>query len=186
MSRRNTLSAHLALLRGINVGGKNLLPMKDLTQIFLEAGCSGVRTYIQSGNVIFSASPRLLSSVSGRITAGISDRFGYQIPVVLRTAEQLAEAIANNPFVNTGADQKMLHVLFLADEPTSQSIGKLDPDRSPPDAFVVRSREVYLHLPNGAARTKLTNSYFDTRLATVSTGRNWATVLKLLELMQAP
>ena len=80
----------------------------------------------------------------------------------------------------------MLHVLFLADEPTSQSIGKLDPDRSPPDAFVVRSREVYLHLPNGAASTKLTNSYFDTKLATVSTGRNWATVLKLLELMQAP
>jgi uncharacterized protein (DUF1697 family) len=184
MSKPRVLSTHLALLRGINVGGKNLLPMKDLAEIFLDAGCSDVRTYIQSGNVIFTAPPRLLESLPGLITDGIGGRFGYQIPVVLRTAAQLADAIANNPFVKRGADHKALHVLFLADRPNAQGIAKLDPDRSRPDVFVVHNREVFLHLPNGAARTKLTNGYFDSKLATVSTGRNWTTVLKLLELMQ--
>ncbi len=185
MSQPKALTTNLALLRGINVGGKNVLPMKDLTQIFLDAGCSDVRTYIQSGNVIFRAAPRLLDSLPDGITRGIAGRFGYQIPVVLRTDKQLAEAISKNPFVKPGADVKPLHVLFLADLPSAEGIARLDPDRSRPDAFVVNNREVYLHLPNGVADTKLTNSYFDSKLATVSTGRNWATVLKLLELMQA-
>src|SRR5271163_2543973 len=127
MSKPRALSTYVALLRGINVGGKNLLPMKDLTQIFLNAGCSDVRTYIQSGNVIFTAPSRLLESLPGLITDGIARGFGYQIPVVLRTTEQLADAIANNPFVKRGADQKALHVLFLADGPTPQGIAKLDP-----------------------------------------------------------
>lgn len=185
MSQPKALSTHVALLRGINVGGKNVLPMKDLAQIFVDAGCAGPRTYIQSGNVIFKAPSRLLENLCGGITERIGVQFGYQIPVVLRTAAQLAEAISNNPFVKPGADLKLLHVLFLADLPKAANIAKLDPDRSNPDAFVVRNREIYLHLPNGAAKTKLTNGYFDSRLATVSTGRNWATVLKLLELMEA-
>ncbi len=178
------LSTHLALLRGINVGGKNMLPMKELVEIFLDVGCSDVRTYIQSGNVIFNAPPRLLESLRGAVEQRIAAQFGYQIPIVLRTASQLAEAIGNNPFLKPGADLKPLHVLFLADLPTPQAIAKLDPERSRPDAFVVHNREIYLHLPNGVAGTKLTNSYFDSKLATVSTGRNWATVLKLLELMK--
>ncbi len=167
------LSTHLALLRGINVGGKNMLPMKELVEIFLDVGCSDVRTYIQSGNVIFNAPPRLLESLRGAVEQRIAAQFGYQIPIVLRTASQLAEAIGNNPFLKPGADL-----------PTPQAIAKLDPERSRPDTFVVHNREVYLHLPNGVAGTKVTNSYFDSKLATVSTGRNWATVLKLLELMK--
>ncbi len=178
-------STHLALLRGINVGGKNMLPMKDLAKIFLDAGCADVRTYIQSGNVIFKGPSRLPEDLCGGITERIGVQFRYQIPVVLRTAAQLADAVANNPFLKLGADLKLLHVLFLADLPKAANIAKLDPDRSTPDAFVVRNREIYLHLPNGAAKTKLTNGYFDSKLATVSTGRNWATVLKLLELMEA-
>jgi uncharacterized protein (DUF1697 family) len=174
----------LALLRGINLGGKNVLPMKDLQRIFLDAGCSDVQTYIQSGNVIFRAPLRVLQNLPSSVTSLIAERFGYQIPVVLRTAEQLADAIAGNPFVKPGADLKPLHVMFLADQPTAQAAAKLDPDRSPPDTFVVRNREVYLHLPNGVGKSKLLNSYFDSKLATVSTCRNWATILKLLELMQ--
>jgi uncharacterized protein (DUF1697 family) len=185
MSQPKVLSRHVALLRGINVGGKNLLPMKDLAEIFLDQGCADVRTYIQSGNIVFRAPARLVERIPDGITKGIARRFGYQIPVVLRTAAELADAIANNPFLRVGADQKTLHVLFLANQPTSQGIAKLDPERSRPDAFVVRNREVYLHLPNGVARTKLTNSYFDSKLATVTTGRNWATVVKLLELIEA-
>jgi uncharacterized protein (DUF1697 family) len=75
-----------------------------------------------------------------------------------------------------------LHVLFLADQPGAAAVASLDPDRSPPDAFVVRGREIYLRCPNGVGTTKLTNAWFDSRLATISTGRNWRTVLKLFEL----
>jgi uncharacterized protein (DUF1697 family) len=87
-------------------------------------------------------------------------------------------------FFKAGVAEKELYVLFLADLPALRCIQDLDPDRSPPDAFKVRGREIYLRLPNGAARTKLTNQYFDSKLRTVSTARNWRTVTKLFELME--
>jgi uncharacterized protein (DUF1697 family) len=172
----------VALLRGVNVGGKNMLPMKDLTCLFEDAGCAGVRTYIQSGNVIFSGSRAKAEKLPGRIAKAIEDRFGYRTPVVLRRAEELGETIRNNPFLHAGAAENFLHVMFLASEPDPGAIAALDPDRSPPDAFVVRGREIYLQCPNGAGSTKLTNAWFDSRLSTISTGRNWRTVLKLYEL----
>jgi uncharacterized protein (DUF1697 family) len=175
----------LALLRGINVGGKNKLPMNDLRDIFTEAGCRDVRTYIQSGNVIFRADPDIVAPLPGIIATQIAARFGYRLPVVLRTAEEIGDVIRHNPFLAEGAAEETLHVLFLAEQPSAHNRESLDPDRSPPDAFIVRGQEVYLRLPNGAGRTKLTNAYFDTKLATISTGRNWRTVTKLLELMES-
>jgi uncharacterized protein (DUF1697 family) len=83
-----------------------------------------------------------------------------------------------------GAEQKALHVYFLADLPNPGAIAGLDPSRSAPDAFHVRGQEIYLHMPNGMARTKLTNAYFDSKLSTKCTARNWATVLKLSEMME--
>jgi len=176
-------TTYLALLRGINVGGKNKLLMRDLSEVFSNVGCEDVRTFIQSGNVIFRGSPALSVEIPGLITAQIAKSFGYRTPVVLRTAEQLGDVIRNNPFLEAGAAGETLHVLFLADLPSPHLVGELDPHRSAPDAFIVRGREVYLHLPNGVARSKLTNDYFDSKLATTSTGRNWRTVTKLLQLM---
>jgi uncharacterized protein (DUF1697 family) len=174
---------YLALLRGINVGGKNKLPMKDLVEIFIEAGCADVRTYIQSGNVIFRASPGVSAQLPEEITSLVAKRFGFQTPVILRTAEQLRDVISNNPFRKAGAAEDTLHVMFLADLPSPLSVDNLDPDRSRPDTFIVRGQEVYLQLSNGVAGTKLSNNYFDSKLTTTSTGRNWRTVTKLLELM---
>lgn len=174
---------YLALLRGINVGGKNKLPMNDLRDMFTDAGCRDVRTYIQSGNVIFRADPDVVAPLPGIIARQIAERFGYRMPVVLRTDEQLSDVIRHNPFIPEGAAEETLHVLFLADRPSARGVESLDPDRSPPDAFIVRGQEIYLRLPNGVGQTRLTNAYFDTRLATTSTGRNWRTVTKLRELM---
>jgi len=176
---------YLALLRGINVGGKNKLPMDSLRDLFVAAGCGDVRTYIQSGNVIFNADPRVVASLPGVITAGIGERFGYQAPVIVRTATQMGDVVRHNPFIAEGADTDTLHVLFLADQPDARAVAALDPDRSPPDTFNVRGQEVYLRLPNGVGRTKLTNAYVDARLATTSTGRNWRTVTTLLALMDS-
>lgn len=174
----------VALLRGINVGGKNKLPMKDLIAMFVEAGCSDVQNFIQSGNIIFRAPTRLSGKLPGLITEAISKRFGFRAPVLLRTFGELQEVIASNPFFNSEADEDLLYVMFLADAPTSPSIASLDPNRSPPDVYKVCGRAIYLQLPNGAAKTKLTNDYFDRKLATTSTARNWRTVNKLLELMK--
>ena len=176
---------HVALLRGTNVGGANRLPMAGLAALFEEAGCSDVRTYIQSGNVVFAADAGVADGLGGRIAGAIAERYGLRVPVVLRTAGEMSEAARRNPFVEAGADEKALHVAFLADEPSPRAVASLDADRSPPDRFAVLGREVYLHLPNGVGRSKLTNAYLDARLGTVSTLRNWRTVLTLLGMATA-
>lgn len=176
------MNVHVALLRGINVGGKNMLPMKDLAAMFTNAGCASVSTYIQSGNVVFEASPALSRRIPTLIERAISDRFGYKVPVMTRTGGELHKIVRGNPFLQAGADAGTLHVAFLAGPPAAAKVKALDPDRSPPDAFAVRGREIYLQCPNGYGRTKLTNGYFDSKLATTSTVRNWRTVVKLLEL----
>lgn len=172
----------IALLRGINVGGKNKLPMKELVALFTEMGCAEVQTYIQSGNVVFQAAPEVADALPAQISALIANRYGLRVPVILRTAEQLAGAFHNNPFLAQGLPAETLHVMFLADLPSPEKVAGLDANRSVLDAFVVQGRDIYLHLPNGGADTKLTNAYFDAKLATVSTIRNWRTVTKLLEL----
>jgi uncharacterized protein (DUF1697 family) len=181
-----TLFRYVALLRGINLGGKNKLPMKELAKFFAEAGCSNVGTYIQSGNVIFSATTRLAAQLPDLIVRQIATRFGHRPPIILRTAKQLADVISSNPFLQVGAPEETLHVLFLADSPGAREIANLDPNRSPSDTFIVSGQEIYLRLPNGVAKSKLTNDYFDRILGTKSTGRNWRTVNELFELTQTP
>ena len=173
---------HAALLRGINVGGKNILPMKELARLFGDAGGSNVRTYIQSGNVVFDA-PKGAQAIANKVAAAIEKRYGFRSPVIVRSAEEWRNTIGRNPFIETVADQRWLHVYFLADAPQAGAIGGLDPKRSAPDVFHVLGREIFLHLPNGMGRTKLTNAYFDSKLSTVCTARNWATVLKLAEII---
>jgi len=177
-------SVYVAMLRGINVGGHNKVPMKDLAAMFCDARCDNVQTYIQSGNVIFHASPAASAKVPGAVTALIEQRLGLRVPVILRTLEQMTAVAANNPFLAAGAPLEYQHVMFLTNVPTRQAIDLLDPQRSPPGQFQVRGQEIYLWLPNRVAGSKLTNAYFDSRLSTTSTQRNWQTVTKLLALMR--
>jgi len=152
--------------------------------MFSKAGCDDARTYIQSGNVIFCAAPKIAASLPDLIAGQIAKRFGFTAPVVLRTAEQIGAVIRDNPYVKAGVAENELHVLFLADAPAAGNIADLNPDRSQPDTFTVLGQEVYLRLPNGAGKTKLTAQYFDSKLSTIGTQRNWRTVNKLFELMQ--
>ena len=176
---------YVAFLRGVNVGGKNRLPMADLRGIFTAAGCAAVQTYIQSGNVVFEAEQDLAERVPEIVTRAIRRQFGYKTAVVMRSSEELQRVVASNPF-DTSGDPRFLHVAFLGDAPGAEAVSRLDPQRSPPDAFAVRGRNVYLHYPNGVARSKLTNEYLAAQLQTASTMRNWRTVLKLLEVVDAP
>jgi uncharacterized protein (DUF1697 family) len=156
--------------------------MADVADVFAGAGCADVRTYIQSGNVVFSATVACAKELAQSVAAQIADRFGLSVPVVLRTADELQKVSAANPFLKAGADQESLHVVFLANAPDKRHVAALDPQRSPGDRFEVRGKEIYLQLPNGMGRTKLSNAYFDSKLDTISTVRNWRTVLKLVEM----
>ena len=119
MTTRKTANIHIALLRGINVGGKHLLPMKELAAMFRDAGCTDVRTYIQSGNVVFHAATTLAGRIPGLIGEAIAGRFRFEVPLVMRTAAELGQVARGNPFLKTAADTKHLYVSFLADRPAS-------------------------------------------------------------------
>ena len=124
----------MALLRGINLAGKNRIPMKDLAALFEGEGCGSVATYIQSGNVVFEASPALARRIPTLVEKAILERFGYRVPVVTRTGGELRKVVRGNPFLRGGADAGTLHVAFLAGAPAAAKVKSLDPDRSPPDA----------------------------------------------------
>lgn len=171
---------HVALLRGVNVGGKNLLPMKTLTAIFEDVGCASVRTYIQSGNVVFE-SPGVAPAT---IEAAIYERCGIKSPVVMRNLAQMRAVVEGNPFLYSGEDEKALFVHFLGSEPPADRLATLDPQRGRPDRYQVIGREIFLSIATSAATTKLTNPYFESRLGTTSTARNWRTVMKLYEMLR--
>lgn len=174
------MPVQIALLRGINVGGKNLLAMKDLSAMFLAAGCTDVRTYIQSGNVIFQADKALAERIPSLIEAEILRSKKLHVPVIVRSAAVLGKTARKNPFAKSKPDH--LYVGFLAQKPAPAAVALLDAKRSPPDEFKVLGSEVFLNLPGGAGKTRLTNQYFDSVLKTTMTVRNWNTVQKLLEL----
>jgi uncharacterized protein (DUF1697 family) len=184
-SKAARCTKYVALLRGINVGGKHILPMKQLAEIFADAECGDVRTYIQSGNVIFQAPRTGAEGLSERVARAIQESFGFPVPVILRSSAQLAEVVRSNPFLRAGEAEKTLYIYFLADRPAASAVKGLDSERFLPDAYKVIDQHIYLHLPNGMGRSKLTNAYFDSKLSTVSTARNWATVLKLSAMVQA-
>ena len=185
-SHSKETDVNIALLRGINVGGKNKLPMKDLAAMFVDAGCEDVRTYIQSGNVVFRAEPALAKDIPSLIGESIMERVWLQCsggrPHGPRVARGRARPIPS-PKPNsrpTGCSSSSWRTCL-----NKARVESLDPDRSPGDEFAVVGREVFVHYPNGVARSKLTNAYFDSRLSTTSTGRNWRTVNKLLEMVTA-
>ena len=174
--------AHVALLRGINVGGRNKLAMKDLVSMFSDAGCGRVRTYIQSGNVLFDAAPGLARRIGSVIQESIRERCSLNIPVITRSVDEFAAVVENNPFAEAETDMKLLSVGFLAQRPTAARIAALDLQRSPPDELVACGCELYMRFPNGVARTRFTSAYLDSTLGTICTVRNWRTTLKLLEM----
>jgi uncharacterized protein (DUF1697 family) len=135
---------------------------------------------------VYRAGAERARGVPALVEAAIAERFGYDAPVVTRTAAELAAVVRANPYPDEAeATPKSVHGGFLRDKPAARAVAELDPHRYPPDTFVVKGREIYFHFPNGLAKSKLTNPWFDSRLGTVSTMRNWRTVTTLEEMMRA-
>jgi uncharacterized protein (DUF1697 family) len=176
------MPTHLALLRAVNVSGRNKVPMAELRAAMTGAGFGNVRTYIQSGNVLFDHPSSDEATLRSELAALIETQFAVKSPVVLRSRDELADAIANCPFVPEPGAEKHLHILFLGDTPSEEQVAALDPNRSPQDRFVVRGRDMYVQYTS-VPDSKLTNVYVDRVLGTVSTARNWRTVNTLLGML---
>jgi uncharacterized protein (DUF1697 family) len=165
----------VALVRAVNVGGRKV-SMTELRELVESLGYADVRTYIQSGNLLFSAprppKPAVLESA-------IESRFGLPVDVMLRSGSALQRVLERDPFPD--ADRSKLHVGFMATKPSPAALAALDDDAFLPEQFVVEGTEVYLHLPDGMGRTKLPD-YVLRRLDVPTTIRNWNTVTKLTEL----
>jgi len=169
---------YAVLLRGINVGGKNKLPMPALRTL-LEGGYDGVATYIQSGNVVLRSS-LAENALMRAVEKQIAEEFSLTIRVVVRTHAELERIAGANPF--RSGEPTGLHVVFLDSAPKPAAIATLDPDRSPGDEFSVSGSEIFLRYPNGSGRSRLTLDYLERRLGVTGTARNWNTLLKLVEL----
>lgn len=172
-----------ALLRGINVGGRTLIPMTGLKEALSEAGLVDVRTYLQSGNLIVPPSPRAPEETAALIEGVVADRFGKQIRVITRTGEQMANILIRNPFVESGVEPKLQHVVFLEKTPPPSGVAGLDPEHSPSDRFEMSGSEIYIEYPTGSGRSKLDLAYFEKVLGVAGTARNWNTVAKLADLL---
>jgi uncharacterized protein (DUF1697 family) len=176
------MTTYVALLRGINVGGRTKVGMDDLRRLFVALGHADVKSYVQSGNVLFSSPVEESSRLADDIQRRIARDLGVTVTVLLRTRDDLAYVVANNPFLSRETDLAKLHVTFLADAPDHERVARLDTPSGGPDEFSLAGREVYLHCPRGYGRTKLNNAYLERRLGVAATTRNWNTVTKLCDL----
>jgi uncharacterized protein (DUF1697 family) len=170
------MSTHIALLRGVNVGGKNKLPMAELRAHFASLGFHNVRTLIQSGNVVFESAH---APTAQQLETTIEERFAIASRISLRTPQELANVVANVPV--TMSDAARLYVGFFAEKPSASDVVHLDHERFLPEQFSVVGEEIYMHLPEGMAQTKLPD-YLNRRLKAPITFRNWNTVNRLVAL----
>lgn len=174
---------HIALLRGVNVGGHNRLPMADLRARLTAAGFADVETYIQSGNIaLTSTAPTGTDCLPESIAAVIAEYFDLDIPVVTRTAEQLAAVIEGNPFPDAEAEPKRLHVFFCDATPDPGALDSFDHEAYRPDRFAARGAELYVAYQVGIGSSKLDNTVIERALGVRTTARNWSTVLRLADM----
>jgi uncharacterized protein (DUF1697 family) len=170
------------MLRAVNLAGRNRVGMEALRDLFTRLGHANVRTYVQSGNVVFRSRIESGTDLCRNLEEALSDELGFTVRVLLRTSRQLRAVATSNPFLAEGEDTSRLHVVFLSGRPGREAVEALGQVGMGNDRFVVAGREVFLDLPNGYARTKLSNDLIERRLAVTATTRNWRTVTKLVEL----
>ncbi len=175
----------ISMLRGVNVGGHNMIKMDALRALYQSLKLRNPQTYVQSGNVIFRTEERDLVRLSRRIEDGIEQSFGFRPHVILRTRSELRDVIARNPFARRrGIVPSRLLVTFLASDPGPEARDKLRRIKTDPEELRIEGRELYIYYPNGMARPKLSWAAIEKTLKTPGTGRNWNSVTKLLEIAE--
>lgn len=175
------MTVYVALLRGINVGGRNILPMKDLRELLANLGCKDVATYIQSGNAVFHH-PGETREVSDSIADAIETDFGFRPSVMVLAAEQFAEIAAANPYADVAVEGKNAHVWFAGEAITNADEARLKELATASEEIALTEKALYLHAPDGIGRSKLAGSV-EKCLGVEGTGRNARTVGKIEDLV---
>lgn len=168
----------IALLRGINVGGKNKLPMKELVATLQADGFADVSTYIQSGNVVFKSPTCNAERIAAQIAAALTKSHGIDTHVHVVSAAQLNKAVAANPFPIPENEGNKLHLNFLEQAPEAPDRDSLDALKNPSESWLLDDNIFYLHAPDGIGRSKIA-ARAEKLLGVAATARNWRTVLKL-------
>lgn len=180
------MPAIISMLRGVNVGGHNVVKMEALRGLYESVNLKSPKTFVQSGNVVFLSKETNLQSLSRRIQEAIESNFGFRPDVILRSSRDMRHVIARNPFAGRhGIEPGKLQVMFLASEPAEQareSLLKLD---TKGEELHFRASEVYIYFRNGMGKTKLSMLAVERALSSSFTGRNWNTVTKLMELAES-
>ena len=191
------MATHVALLRGINVGGRNKVPMAELREVVTSLGHTGVTTYIQSGNVLFSTASTSTAELATALESAITDRFGIRSPVVVVSRDELAQVLRDNPYPGE-PNPKLVHVVFLGGVPPQDLLDRITAAESAAaakgshDTFTAIGRALFLHTPDGFGDSELAQSLFRIISAPgkqkqgglAATARNWATATKLLALCE--
>ena len=178
------MTQYISMLRGINVGGHKKIKMAELRRLYESLGFTHVKTYIQSGNVIFSCTDSDRSELVNKIETHIQQTLGFSVPVILRTKSEFEHVIENNPFNEPAKeDSTKLAVIFLSATPSSSSVKLIDKLEDESGKWRISGKEIYLFYPFGYGKTKMTNNFFEKHLNLTATARNWRTVNKLYELM---
>jgi len=177
------MNAYIALLRGINVSGSNLIRMDALKSSMESIGFRSVRTYIQSGNLVFDHQEMPNSELESLIGDMILNDFKCKVPVIVKSSIEIKSAITNNPFIfEKMTAVNTLHITFLSGIPDSRLLTSILPLKEGTDEGFVSQDNIYLNCPQGYGRTKFTNTFFEKKLKVVATTRNWKTMLKLNEI----
>ena len=171
----------IALFRGINVGGSNMLPMKELKTLFEKNGCVDVQTYIQSGNVIFRRAKSDAARLAKQLTAAVSSSHGFEPRVLVLSCSELESAAAGNPFPEADENPKSVHLFFLAERPKKPDLKSLEALKTKTERFALKGNVFYLHTPDGFGASKLAQRA-ERFLGVGATARNWRTVTTLLEM----
>ncbi len=177
------MKTYISMLRGINVTGHNMISMVDLKKLYESMGMINVRTYVQSGNVLFESKPKDESKLSAKIESQIMKIFGYEVSVIIRSVEDLKRILSNNPFLKKkDVDISKLYVTFLKNTPSTELLSKPDRALSQTDEFITGECEIFLYCPGGYGNTKLSNNYFERKLKVAATTRNWNSVNAIFNL----
>ena len=176
------MSAWVALFRGINVGGKHIVPMKKLTELMVQAGCSEVKSYIQSGNVVFKHETLEKPALSGMLSQLVAKHFGFYPKVMVLSAAEFSAVASQNPYLHLCEQGKHLHVFFLESAATSADLAALTTLKYAGEQFHLTPQAFYLYAPDGIGRSKLVTK-IDKCLGVASTARNLNTLDKIAELI---
>lgn len=177
------MTTYISILRGINVSGQRMIKMDALKKMYETLGMKQVKTYIQSGNVIFqteNSTPRELQDI---ISNQIFQTFNHEVPVIVLTVGTLEHIIENNPFKNDSSkDVVFLHITFLAAPPVNVKFETPENKKAEGEELVLTDQAVYLFCPHGYGKTKLTNGFIENKLHVRATTRNWKTANELLKI----